>query len=297
MQQGARRANRVPWHPSRLLGAVTVSLAIYIASTIYPPRGAAQGLPGELLLNCTADFAAEEQERAEREALQEAIAQPLVGANGEDRSLSAPREANAGAGRRDYVGAGEPDLLILESTRLLARMRRVERLMMLNSSDQHHTGLDVRQHLISDQCALEGLFRCLEVEGGSNEASKCKSCLSDALGQMQLVPACNQTFQTLSRNEVEGSGICGFTAGAVRRSVTTSGVSWILGVGRCLLCVVFLLVLDTYMAARLFALIFKHTLPSRHRYLVVNNPRCTLHHTGCAPTDLPGVPGAAPSRS
>ena len=39
--------------------------------------------------------------------MREAIAAPLIGPNGEDRSAPAPREANAGAGRRDFVGADE----------------------------------------------------------------------------------------------------------------------------------------------------------------------------------------------
>jgi uncharacterized membrane protein YgcG len=37
----------------------------------------------------------------------EAMAAPIIGPNGEDRSIPAPREANAGAGRRDFVGAAE----------------------------------------------------------------------------------------------------------------------------------------------------------------------------------------------
>ncbi len=45
-----------------------------------------------------------EQEELEAEALAEALAAPLIGRNGEDRSAPAPREGS-GAGRRDYVGA------------------------------------------------------------------------------------------------------------------------------------------------------------------------------------------------
>lgn len=47
----------------------------------------------------------EEQEELELSAMLEAMAAPIIGADGEDRSVPAPREANAGAGRKDFVGA------------------------------------------------------------------------------------------------------------------------------------------------------------------------------------------------
>lgn len=49
-----------------------------------------------------------EQESIEAEAMREAIAAPLIGTDGEDRSLPAPRE-ESGAGRRDDIHAGVRD--------------------------------------------------------------------------------------------------------------------------------------------------------------------------------------------
>eukprot|EP01043_Picozoa_sp_COSAG02_P024397 COSAG02_NODE_1331_length_13215_cov_3.173058_6_plen_552_part_00 len=49
-----------------------------------------------------------EQEAIEAEAMREAIAAPLIGTDGEDRSLPAPRE-ESGAGRRDDIHAGVRD--------------------------------------------------------------------------------------------------------------------------------------------------------------------------------------------
>ena len=44
------------------------------------------------------------QEDLEREAMEEAIAEPRIGSDGKDRSLSKERMAN-GSGRRDVVGS------------------------------------------------------------------------------------------------------------------------------------------------------------------------------------------------
>ena len=82
-----------------LLGDGGASLPNLLPS---PPSSSSPPLPPHA--HPPPPMTAEEQEALELEMLAEAIAAPLIGPDGEDRSVSAPRE-ESGAGRKDVLEA------------------------------------------------------------------------------------------------------------------------------------------------------------------------------------------------
>jgi hypothetical protein len=211
-----------------------------------------------------------EQELLERDAMLEAIAAPLIGSGGEDRSVAAPREAS-GAGRKDYVGARGPG----------ARGAKVPTAVQGDDGGAAPVPGDsggvpvLEDFLVDDSCGLAELMECMRSSGGGGELSSagCESCLANATARLRRGPPhhhregegggrCERAYAALG-NETVAEGICGFTIGALSRA---AGRSWMDLLSRAVwghLVFAGLLAMDFVLAGACYDVAFRVLPPTR----------------------------------